>query len=85
MERYSININGKKEIIKEETKEVNCANNQITELILPDSVKRVNCANNQITELILPNSVKWVYCNKTVDIKNLDKFIGKDDVNIIFM
>ena len=104
MDGYSIDINGKKEIIKQGSKEVYCHNNQLTELnlpdgvrvvycwgnqltelILPDGVKWVSCDNNQITELILPDGVKSVFCDKTVLIKNLDKFIGKEDITIRFL
>ena len=104
MDGYWIDINGKKEIIKQETKEVYCWGNQLTELHLPDGVKRVYCWGNQLTELIIPDGVKsvWCYnnqltelhlpdgvkkvsCDKTVLIKNINKFIGKKDVDIIFL
>ena len=104
MDGYWIDINGKKEIIKEGTKEVWRGNDQLTELHLPDGVERVSCWGNQLTQLVLPDGVKWVwcyrnqltelilpdtvevvYCDKTVIIKNIDKFIGKKDVTIIFM
>ena len=85
MDGYWIDINGKKEIIKQGTKVIWCKNRQLTELILPDGIKRVYCNNNQITELTLPNDILVVRCDKTVDIKNLDDFIGRDNVLIKFM
>ena len=42
---------------------VNCSNNKLTELHLPNGVKQVFCFNNKLTELVLPNGVENVYCD----------------------
>ena len=85
MDGYLINIHGKKKFIKQGIKVVNCSNNQLTKLVLPDGVKEVYCSDNQITKLNLLDGIEEVWCDKTVLIKNIDRFIGNDDVKIRFV
>jgi len=56
------NINGEEIEYKINNDTVNCSNNKLTELVLPNGVEKVYCSNNKLTELHLPNGVENVYC-----------------------
>ena len=62
MKYYSKDINGKVTEISEDTKDVFCYNNNLTELKLPKGVEYVYCNNNKLTKLELPKGVKTFHC-----------------------
>ena len=63
--------------------ELNCENNQLTELsLLPNSLQKLFLDNNQLKELpILPDSLQYLFCsiNKLTELPKLPNLLQKLD------
>lgn len=51
---------------------LDCSNNDIEELKIPEGLVELWCHNNKIKELILPDSLLYLSCDSNVKILNIN-------------